>query len=296
MRVLSFDADSGDCLGDPDDVAAGIRWAVAQGARILNLSLGPDVPGLTASSALPAAVQEAARAGALVVFSAGNASLPLADSYAGAALVVAATGPDGRLASYSQRDVGVDLAAPGGDPASADHCTRADCVTSLYPSDRYAVAAGTSMAAPHVSGTAALLLGQDPTRSRAELAARLTSTARPLADAGAGLLDAAAALDVRPRQAAAPGAARPVPVRTTPRTRAAARAGAAVRPAAAPTRRAAARPSPSPRPAAPARPRPSAAAPVTAAGGAARRGGRCAARRSGAARRGAARARAGSAP
>ena len=230
VRVLAFDARSAECLGDPDDVAAGIRWAVAQGADVLNLSLGPDVPGLTASSSLPAAVREAADAGALVVFSAGNAALPLADSYAGAALVVAATGPDGRLASYSQRSVGVDLAAPGGDPAGAGSCTRDDCVTSLFPADRYAVAAGTSMAAPHVSGTAALLLGQDPRRTRAQLVERLTSTARPLADAGAGLLDASAALSVRPRQAAA-AAPRVVPSpRTAPRPGTAARAAAPAAP------------------------------------------------------------------
>ncbi len=221
VRVLAFDAASGECLGDPDDVAAGIRWAVAQGARVLNLSLGPDVPGLTASSALPVAVQEAAAAGALVVFSAGNARLPLADSYSGAALVVAATGPDGQLASYSQRSLGVDLAAPGGDPVAEDRCTREDCVTSLYPADRYAVAAGTSMAAPHVSGVAALLLGQDGTRTREQLVARLTGTARPLAEAGAGVLDASAALDVRARQAPVPAAAA-APSAASPRPLAAA--------------------------------------------------------------------------
>ena len=112
-------------------------------------------------------------------------------------VVWAATGPDGELASYSQRDGGVDLAAPGGDPRSADVCTLADCVTSLYPGDGYSVAAGTSMAAPHVSGVAALLLAQEPTRTREQVLARLLDTARPLAHAGRGLLDARAALGVR---------------------------------------------------------------------------------------------------
>ena len=200
VRVLSYDASSGECVGRPDDVTAGIRWAVRNGAKVLNLSLGPDVPGLSASSSIPAAVQEAARAGVVVVFSAGNASLPVTDSYGGAAVIVAATGRNGQLASYSQRGSGVDLAAPGGDPAEPDVCTQADCVTSLFPGNRYSVAAGTSMAAPHVAGVAALLLGQDPQRSREDVLDRMLSTARPLADAGRGRIDARAALGV-PAQA-----------------------------------------------------------------------------------------------
>src|SRR5688572_22628431 len=80
VRVLAYDTSSGECVGKPDDVAAGIRWAIRNGAQVLNLSLGPDVPGLSSSSAIPAAVDEAAEAGVVVVFSAGNASLPVADS------------------------------------------------------------------------------------------------------------------------------------------------------------------------------------------------------------------------
>ena len=197
VRVLTYDPDSGECVGQPDDVAAGIRWAITHGARVLNLSLGPDVPGLSRSTAIPAAVDEAAQAGVVVVFSAGNASLPVTDSYDGNALIVAATGPSGALASYSQRGAGVDLAAPGGDPVTPDVCGREDCVLSLFPGDRYSVAAGTSMAAPHVSGVAALLLAQDPARTREQVVQRLLATARPLADAGRGTLDARAALGVR---------------------------------------------------------------------------------------------------
>lgn len=213
VRVLTYDAATGNCTGQPDDVAAGIRWAVAHGARVLNLSLGPDVPGLSASTVIPGAVAEAAAQGVLVVFSAGNASLPVADAYDGNALIVAATGPSGQLASYSQRDTGVDLAAPGGDPRVKDHCTQDDCVTSLYPGNGYAVAAGTSMAAPHVSGIAALLLGEDPTRTRDQVVQRLEGTARPLAGAGHGLVDAAAAVGV---PVAASPAGSPAPARGGP--------------------------------------------------------------------------------
>ena len=215
VRVLAYDEASGECTGRPADVTAGIRWAVRNGAKVLNLSLGPDVPGLSSSSGIPAAVQEAARAGVLIVFSAGNASLPVADSYGGSAVIVAATGPDGELASYTQRGTGVNLAAPGGDPRTPDVCRRDDCVTSLFPDDRYSVAAGTSMAAPHVSGIAALLLGQDPQRSREQVLERLLGTARPLADAGRGLVDARAALGVPaapPANAQSTLPAAPVPV------------------------------------------------------------------------------------
>jgi subtilisin family serine protease len=241
VRVLTYDATSGNCVGQPADVAAGIRWAVAHGAQILNLSLGPDVPGLSSSTAIPSAVHDAAAAGVLVVFSAGNSNLPVTDSYGGDALIVAATARSGQLASYSQRGAGVDLAAPGGDPKTANTCTQSDCVTSLYPGNRYAVAAGTSMAAPHVSGIAALLLGQDPTRTRQQLISRLEDTARPLANAGHGLVDAAAALGVSvttsPRSSSGPT---PVPIPSPASSPAAVPAPS---PSSAPQRTAAAAPS-----------------------------------------------------
>lgn len=249
VRVLSWDPETSSCTGRPSHVAAGIRYALAQGAHVINLSLGPDTPGLTSSSALPEAVHEAARAGAVVVASAGNADLPVAEAYDGSALVVAATGPDGRIASYSQHGEGVDLAAPGGDPARASACRQSDCITSLFPSGRYAVAAGTSMAAPAVAGLAALLLGQSPRRGRQDVFSRLRGTARPLAGAGAGLVDATAALGVR-------AAAKPVrPSKASARPRATPAGGvraAAVQPPPA-------RPAPRAAAAAPVRPLPPAA-------------------------------------
>jgi subtilisin family serine protease len=239
VRVLTYDPKSGNCVGQPDDVAAGIRWAAAHGARIMNLSLGPDVPGLSSSTAIPSAVSEAASEGIVVIFSAGNSSAPVANSYGQDAMVVAATSRAGGLASYSQRGTGVDIAAPGGDPKVKDTCTQSDCITSLYPGNRYAVAAGTSMAAPHVSGIAALLLGQDPARTRDQVISRLEDTARPLAQAGHGVVDAAAALGVPATMPRASSKPTPLPV---------------VRP----SRSAVATPAPSPTPA----PRRTAAAPT----------------------------------
>ena len=201
VRVLAADS-SGDCAGTPSNVAAGIAWAVDHGARVINLSLGPDT--VLTSRTIPDAVHNAAAQGAVVVFSAGNNSSSLPPSYGDDALVVAATGPSGALATYSQHG-GVSVAAPGGQPTSTDQCSQARCVTSLYPGNQYAVAAGTSMAAPHVAGLAALLFQQKPGRSRADVEQRIKATAHPLSGGGAGLIDAAAALGVH-RAVASPSA------------------------------------------------------------------------------------------
>jgi subtilisin family serine protease len=232
VRVLAADS-SGDCAGTPTAVAAGIHWAIAHGAKVLNLSLGPDVPN-QASRTIPDAVRYAADAGAVVVFSAGNADLPVAQSYGSDALVVAATGPSGGLADYSQHGAGVSVAAPGGQPNSADSCSQATCITSLYPGNRYAVAAGTSMAAPHVAGLAALLFQQRPGRSRADVISMITGSAHALSGAGAGRIDVAAALGVKitsphPKPAATRSSS-PRPHVVTSPTRAAVRAASSPSP------------------------------------------------------------------
>lgn len=211
VRVLSADS-QGECTGTPSDVAAGIQYAVEHDAKVINLSLGPDVQ-LLGGNAIPHAVQKAAASGAVVIFSAGNADDEIAQSYGSDALVVAATGPNGRLATYSQHGEGISVAAPGGEPGPRDACSQAICITSLYPGGKYAVAAGTSMAAPHVAGLAALLFGQKPTRGRENVMARITDTARPLAGAGSGLVDAKAALGVTSTPRPAP---KPTVTKTTP--------------------------------------------------------------------------------
>ena len=165
----------------PKAEAQAIRWAVRQGARVVNLSLGstrdpsdPDVDGF--SSVEQRAIQYAVRHGALVVAAAGNGNdapqkpWPFA-SYPAAFPHVLAVGAYGRLGgvpSFSNRDDRlVDLSAPGMDIFSLfpRQLTAAfgACIEQGYSScgtKDYRHADGTSFAAPQVSAAAALLFGE----------------------------------------------------------------------------------------------------------------------------------------
>lgn len=191
VRVLT--ERNGACQAQAVDVANGIRFAVAEGAQVINISLGSTYALNDAARAIPRAVADADAAGVVVVAAAGNGKTAGADVYGDDALVVAATGPNGQLASYSQRGAGVDLAAPGGQPSN-NGCNPDDCVVSTWADRSYAADAGTSMAAPLVAGAAALLLSQRPDRGVQDVVATLTRTAHPLPGAGAGYLDVLAAV------------------------------------------------------------------------------------------------------
>ena len=222
LRVLDFEG-----RGYPGTIARAIRYAIAHGADIINLSLelydappAPPVPrSVTASRSVRSALGEARRAGVLVVAAAGNsfdARVP-GRRYDTLALNVGGTTEHGCLGSYSNHGPGVDVVAPGGG-ADADLAGDADCQPTL-PSGRDISGVsfptgepqhfeilprfrGTSTAAPHVSGVAALViaskvLGAHPTPAAIE--AHLERTARDLGAPGpdrfygAGLVDATAA-------------------------------------------------------------------------------------------------------
>ena len=163
---------------------AAIHWAVDNGARVINLSLGgvrdPLHPALDTYSPLEqAAVEYAYSKGVVVVAAAGNGEqspkTPWAFAEYPAALPhvigVSAVRQDGSVPDYSNRDVIYDdLAAPGSGIFSTIPTNlvepRAGCADAPYSDcgpDEFRDAIGTSFAAPQVSAAAALLLGQDPT-------------------------------------------------------------------------------------------------------------------------------------
>ncbi|HEX2851333.1 MAG TPA: S8 family serine peptidase [Acidimicrobiales bacterium] len=214
----------GEAVGSGDDIIAGIRWAVATAPRpgVINLSLGEEIAIVGAPAPWQAsfvgAIEEAWKAGWVVVVAAGNPTLGGASgaNYRGVdALVVGATGPSGGVASYSGSLANTKwgIVAPGGDTGAVDDCTSrpASCVVSDWPGGRLAYLQGTSMATPHAAGLAALLLGLGLTNSQA--VQRMLSTADTSVACGAGCsgrIDAARAVaGLSPPAAAAPGPASP---------------------------------------------------------------------------------------
>lgn len=145
--------------GTSADIADAIRWAADHGAKVLNLSLG----GGARSEVLQAAVAYARGRGAVVVCAAGNGARGQVEypaAYPGA-IAVSAVGPTGELASYSSYGQELDLAAPGGDKRLRGREEDGVLQNTIDPRDPgrsiYAYFNGTSMAAPHVAGAAALL-------------------------------------------------------------------------------------------------------------------------------------------
>ena len=152
--------------GRSDDLARAIDYAVDHGARVVNASWG----GGGRSIAIAQAIGRAARRGVLFVAAAGNdgASSPSFPASVDApnVLSVGAFGPSGRLAPFSNR--GALVAAPGVGILST---------TAPGQYERYD---GTSMAAPHVSGMAALLWAARPEANLADIRQAILSSAVPL--------------------------------------------------------------------------------------------------------------------
>jgi type VII secretion-associated serine protease mycosin len=171
--------------GTHSQIAEGIRWAADHGAHIINLSLG----GESGSSTLQEAINYAYNRGALVVASAGNSYQEGNPVIYPAAyprvLAVAATGDQDEHARYSETGSYVDVAAPGGNPSGSWDTNSNHWIMSTYlGGSSYAQVAGTSQAAPHVAGLAALVWSVRPSLSNAQVEQIIEETAVDLGDSG----------------------------------------------------------------------------------------------------------------
>ena len=189
MPVKVLD-DSGS--GSSADIAEGIRHAVANGAQVINMSLGYHARyGYINDSNLNEAMTEAEEADVLLVVAAGNDGWRKNVSYPAlhaAALAVGATDYLNQRAPYSNRGTGLDVMAPGGNTGRDDNNdSYGDGILQETHDDgalSYYFFQGTSMAAPHVAALAALIISDDPSISLSELKNRITSTTLDLGSAG----------------------------------------------------------------------------------------------------------------
>ncbi len=167
-----------------DDSSAAIVYAVDNGARIINMSWGSR----RKSFVIRDAIDYAHARGALLVGAAGNERTPDTIYPAGYRKVVAVAATDQNKQRFYQSNFGaaIDIGAPG------------NVILSTHIGNRYRRLTGTSMATPHVSGVAALMMSKRPSLTHEEVRQIIVSTADPITESpelvGAGNLNAARAL------------------------------------------------------------------------------------------------------
>jgi hypothetical protein len=192
IRVLGPDGS-----GSSSNVAEGIMFAVENGADVINLSLGLAAhPG----PAMEGAVQYAYSRGVTLVAASGNdnGARVLYPAAFPEVIAVSATDSDNELAGYSNCGPEITVAAPGGTPLYQVLSTGYSSATPA--TDKYFLSFGTSMATPHVSGLAALLISARGRMSPASIAELISATSMDLGGDGydtrfgAGLINAYAAL------------------------------------------------------------------------------------------------------
>ena len=152
-------------------VMKGIAYSVNQGAKVINLSLGG---ALTDSVERAFYEEDLARHNVLVVAAAGNdgiANMGFPASFRGV-MAVGSVNQTQKLSNFSCYGYGMSVVAPG------------EGILSTFPGGTYAMIDGTSMAAPFVSGAAALVWSKHPEWSAQQVRQRLEQTATDLGDAG----------------------------------------------------------------------------------------------------------------
>lgn len=178
MALKVLDSDGGGIINTVfQNVANSIDYAVAQGAKVINMSLGWWTSGISGAvvDALQASINAANAAGVVIVAAAGNdntdAGLVTPAGLENVITVSATTSTDTK-ASFSNHGSVIDFSAPGSSVLSTDL------------SNGYAYASGTSMSAPLVAALAAMIMEQDDTATAEDVMRRLQYSALDLGTSG----------------------------------------------------------------------------------------------------------------
>ena len=209
-RILPVRA-LGRCGGTSTDIIDALTWASGghvngvpdndNPAQVINMSLGGEgVCPAFYQKAIDAAVER----GSIIVAAAGNEDVDasgVAPAGCQNVITVGATGATGARSFYSNYGSVVDVSAPGGDPNTDDGIASTVDKSETSPEEpAYGYMMGTSQAAPHVSGTLALLRAIDPALTTEEATTLLQNTSTPLSNCdrdscGTGIINATAAVD-----------------------------------------------------------------------------------------------------
>ncbi|MCK9915159.1 S8 family serine peptidase [Microbacteriaceae bacterium K1510] len=189
LVVRTFAGEGESAQGTTFNILKGIDWAAAQGARIVNMSFAGPPDAL-----LRELLAKANGRGIVLIAAVGNdgpRSPPLYPAADRGVIGVTATDAEDKLLPQANRGSQVAVAAPGVD------------VLAAAPDGEYAMTSGTSVAAAHASGVAALLLAVKPDLTPAALRQALVRSARRVpgkpAEIGAGVIDALDAVNATQR-------------------------------------------------------------------------------------------------
>ncbi|SDY89698.1 Subtilase family protein [Evansella caseinilytica] len=165
VKVLDQNAE-----GNALSIAKGIIWAVDQGARVINLSLGDSHD----SDLMYDAVRYAYERDVVLIAASGNDDVetPMFPAAYDEVLAVAAVDPQRERAFFSNYGEHIDVSAPG------EH------IPSTFPENQYVVMSGTSMAAPHVTGLAGLIRSINPSLTNEDVYDLIRETSDDLGDKG----------------------------------------------------------------------------------------------------------------
>jgi subtilisin family serine protease len=174
VKVLAFDS-----TGVTSDIVSGLEWSVYNNMQVINMSLGSEDDSISVGRA----IENTYNAGVLIVAAAGNDGNAIGrgdnidyPSRYSSVVSVGATNINDKRASFSSTGPSLELSAPG-----------VDILSTLNGGiNKYGTLSGTSMASPHVTGVAVLIMANEPGITNARVRIRMQTTSENISNVTGG--------------------------------------------------------------------------------------------------------------